>query len=227
MLTNPLESIGILSTVLFDIFLIEGKQSLFGSEKIERKSSEWRDNMFYLRNIMSSSNKSMTVPSDNGTRLSPRDKRAQAREREKERKEGEKRKKERKRDKEMRIWIFITRTHECSSRPHAIHYYRIRFNACIAREEPSECQKTNDQLSGELANASLLVCARASHRNRRMREERDRERRRQQQQQQQQQQWRRQRTRRRRRKRRKEEEERQNRFSLWDDNVVLDDIDVE
>ena len=68
--------------------------------------------MFYLRNIMSSSNKSMTIPSDNGTRLSLRDKRANAKEEEKDREAERERG-----DKEMRIWIFITRTHECSSRP--------------------------------------------------------------------------------------------------------------
>jgi hypothetical protein len=72
---------------------------------------------------------------------------------------------------EMRIWIFITRTHERSSRPCDPLPLHTRFNACIQSEEPSECQKTNDQLSGELANASLLVCARAASRKRREEEE--------------------------------------------------------
>ncbi len=44
----------------------------------------------------------------------------------------------------------------------------------IQSEEPNECQKTNDQLSGELANASRLAFARLSIRKEEKEEEKDR-----------------------------------------------------
>lgn len=78
---------------------------------------------------------------------------------------------------EMRIGIFITRTHERRLRSVELTSSAHDSTRALRVQEPSECQKTNDQLSGELANTSLFVCARASRRKRRRRRRRSRRRR--------------------------------------------------